>query len=424
MATKEPIKDTRTPKEKQTGQLAALLPVVGVPFMAVIFWALGGGAGTPASAAVATPVGINLALPEAGKADINASKLADDSRRDSTRNRELLVGTVVKADTAKDKMSFAVSADGATATPGTAAEQQVEAAKKQLALAQQLQQSAGTAPTTGAAPTASTGMVPGSGLTPQQQLMVAQEKQKRDMELLRTQQQIERINSQMNAAGAAASSASAASGGRPAVAVAAVIEPKKKPAAKTKAAVVNESDAVVSRFGNDAGQSSGASFQGFDATSGVETDANTLPAVIHEAQEVTNGSLVKMRLTDGAVVNGHKLAANTFIYGKCSLSGERLTIAIVSLKSGGNIFPANLEVYDVDGLQGLHIPGAISRDQAKMAGAQGVSGLDMMTMSSNPATMAAGVAVGAIKNVGSAKIRQVKVKLKAGYNIMLKVEKE
>ena len=131
-----------------------------------------------------------------------------------------------------------------------------------------------------------------------------------------------------------------------------------------------------------------------------------------------------MRLTDAAVVNGHKLAANTFIYGKCSLSGERLTIAIQSLKSGGNIFPATLEVYDVDGLQGLHIPGAISRDQAKQAGAQGISGVDMMTMSTNPATMAAGVAVGAIKNVGSAKVRQVKVKLKAGYNIMLKVEKE
>ena len=421
MATKEPLKDTRTPKEKQQGQMALLLPVVGVPFMAVMFWALGGGAATPANAAVATTVGINMDLPKAGVTNITENKLASSVRQDTTRNRDLLVGTVTKPDTAKGQMAFGLAADGSTATPGTAADKQVEEAKKQLALAQQLQQNPGTAPGAAAPPVVGTA----SSLTPQQQLMLAQEKQKRDMELLRTQQQIERINSQMNAAGAAASSASAASGGRPAVAVAAVVEPKKKPAApKTKAAVVNESDAVVSRFGNDAGQSSGASFQGFDANSGVETDANTLPAVIHESQEVTNGSLIKMRLTDAAVVNGHKLAANTFIYGKCSLSGERLTIAIQSLKSGGNIFPATLEVYDVDGLQGLHIPGAISRDQAKQAGAQGISGVDMMTMSTNPATMAAGVAVGAIKNVGSAKVRQVKVKLKAGYNIMLKVEKE
>ena len=421
MATKEPLKDTRTKKEKQEGQMALLLPVVGVPFLAVMFWALGGGAATPANAAVATTAGINMDLPKAGVTSITENKLASLARQDTTRNRDLLVGTVTKPDTAKRQMAFALAADGSTATPGTAADKQVEEAKKQLALAQQLQQNPGAAPVAAAPAVVGTS----SSLTPQQQLMLAQEKQKRDMELLRTQQQIERINSQMNAAGAAASSASAASGGRPAVAVAAVVEPKKKPAApKTKAVVVNESDAVVSRFGNDAGQASGASFQGFDANSGVETDANTLPAVIHESQEVTNGSLVKMRLTDAAVVNGHKLAANTFIYGKCSLSGERLTIAIQSLKSGGNIFPATLEVYDVDGLQGLHIPGAISRDQAKQAGAQGISGVDMMTMSTNPATMAAGVAVGAIKNVGSAKVRQVKVKLKAGYNIMLKVEKE
>lgn len=421
MATAEPFKDPRTAKQKQLGQKAVLLPIVGVPFMAVLFWALGGGAGTPASAAVATTTGINLDLPAAGTTAINASKLADNSRTDTTRNRDLLVGTVSKTDTAKDKMAFGLAAEGAPATPGTAAEQQVEAAKKQLALAQQLQQGSGNAPGTAAPAVVGTT----SSLTPQQQLAVAQEKQKRDMELLRTQQQIERINSQMNAATSAASSVSAASGGRPAVAVAAVVEPKKKAAPRTKALVVNESDAVVSRFGNDGGQQGGgASFQGFDASSGTETDANTLPAVIHESQEVTNGSLVKMRLTEPAVVNGHKLAANTFIYGKCSLSGERLTIAIQSLKSGGNIFPASLEVYDVDGLQGLHIPGAISRDQAKQAGAQGVSGLDMMTMSTNPATMAAGVAVGAIKNVGSAKIRQVKVKLKAGYNLMLKVDKE
>jgi conjugative transposon TraM protein len=421
MATTDPTQQKQqSNKDAQKGKMALFLPVVGVPFMAVIFWTLGGGAGTPANAAVATQVGINMELPKAGTTSITESKIASSNRQDTTRNRDLLIGNVPKTDTAaKGQMSFALAPDGASATPGTAADKQVEEAKRQLALAQQLQQGSST-PAASAAP----GYVPGSGLTPEQQLAVAKEKQKRDMELMRSQQQIERLNSQMLAASGAASSASAASGGRPAVAAVAVVEPKKKITPKTKALVVNQSDAVVSHFGNDAAQQGGASFQGFDATSGLETDANTLPAVIHESQEVTNGSLVKMRLTEAAVVNGHKLAANTFIYGKCSMSGERLSIAIVSLKSGGNIFPASLEVYDVDGLEGLHIPGAISRDQAKQAGAQGVNGLDMMTMSSNPATMAAGVAVSAIKNVGSAKIRQVKVKLKAGYNIMLKVEKE
>lgn len=88
------------------------------------------------------------------------------------------------------------------------------------------------------------------------------------------------------------------------------------------------------------------------------------------------------------------------------------------------MFPAALEVYDVDGLEGLHIPGAITRDAAKQAGAESLGAADMMTMSANPATAAAGVAVSAVKGIGQKKIRLVKVRLKAGYNVMLKVDKE
>ena len=88
------------------------------------------------------------------------------------------------------------------------------------------------------------------------------------------------------------------------------------------------------------------------------------------------------------------------------------------------MFPAALEVYDVDGLEGLHIPGAITRDAAKQAGAEGLGAADMMTMSADPAMAAAGVAVSAVKGIGQKKIRLVKVRLKAGYNVMLKVDKD
>lgn len=187
-----------------------------------------------------------------------------------------------------------------------------------------------------------------------------------------------------------------------------------------------DDDAIVSRLGsNGTGRRRTASFRGLDGGSNpAAPDANTLPAVIHESQEVVSGSLVKMRLTEAAVVNGHRLAANTFIYGKCALAGERLTITIETLKSGSSIFPAALEVYDVDGLAGLHIPGAITRDASKQAGADALGAADMMTMSGDPATAAAGVAVNAVKGLGQRKIRLVKVRLKAGYNIMLKVDKE
>jgi conjugative transposon TraM protein len=406
-------------KKKRAGELAAFAPIMVVPCLAGFFWIFGGGAGTPANAtAAASAGGINTELPQAVKGTIPDSKLQTKTNlEDSLRNRDLL-GGLVPADTSKTKVAMGFGAN----EPGSAnaaTEATIAQATKQLEDAKKLQMQNDAAPANSGSSHSSAAPASSSSLTPQQQQAFAQEKKKRDEDLQRTQDQIARVNRDMQAANAAASAAS-----RPAPVAAVAVEPKKK-VVKTKALSVNEADGVVSSFGTDAAApSQQAAFQGFNSESGGEKDMNTLSAVIHDSQEVTSGSLVKMRLTDAAIVDGHRLPANTFIYGKCSLSGERLTINIQTLKSGNNIFPAALEVYDMDGLQGLHIPRALSRDQAKQAGAQGISGADMMTMSSNPATMAAGVAVGAIKNIGTAKIRQVKVKLKAGYNLMLKVDKE
>jgi conjugative transposon TraM protein len=406
-------------KKKRTGELAAFAPIIVAPALAGFFWIFGGGAGTPANATAATTTGgLNTELPQAVKGTIPDSKLqTKTNREDSLRNRDLF-GGLVTADTSKAKpaMGFGANEPGSAAA---ATDQTVALAAKQLEETKRLQMQASSPPvsSSGSSASSSPARSSSSSLTPQEQQAFAVDKKRREEDLQRTQENIARVNRDMLAANAAASVAS-----RPAAVVPAV-EPKKK-VAKTKAQTVNEADGVVSHFGTDAAPQQQATFQGFNSESGAENDVNTLSAVIHDSQEVTNGSLVKMRLTDAAVVDGHRLPANSFIYGKCSLSGERLTISIQTLKSGNNIFPAALEVYDMDGLQGLHIPRALSRDQAKQAGAQGISGADMMTMSSNPATMAAGVAVGAIKNIGTAKIRQVKVKLKAGYNLMLKVDKE
>lgn len=397
MATKPTERDAQF---YRTRKMATFLPLVGVPFLAVMFWVFGGGT---AAAVAAAPVqaGINTELPSAGKATITTSKLeAYAAPIDSLRNRGLLDA---KIDTAKGGLAYGVGASGQPSGQASA-DQSVLAAQKQLAAVQAAQQGTGQPGGTGV-----------SALTPEQQMALMRSEQQRQLDEQRTQMQLERLNAQTMAT--ASTGGSAAAVAQPATPV------KKKPV--TKALIVDE-DAVVSSLGNGHSRSrrQAASFNGFDSESEAGVDANTLPAVIHESQEVVSGSLVKMRLTEPAVVNGHRLAANTFIYGKCSLAGERLSITIESLKSGNNIFPASLEVYDVDGLEGLHIPGAITRDASKQAGADAMGAADVMLMSANPATAAAGVAVNAVKGLGQKKIRLVKVRLKAGYQVMLKVDKE
>ncbi|AMJ66038.1 conjugative transposon protein TraM [Hymenobacter sp. PAMC 26628] len=381
----------------RTRKMATFIPVVGVPFLAVLFWLGDGGKGATAGAAPAT-AGINTDLPQAGTSTITASKLeAYAAPVDSLRNRDL-----VSARPDTGRAGGLTSGVGANSQPGKVpADQAVVAAQQQLAAAQAAQRSSGPVATGGTA-----------SLSPEQQMELMRSQHQRELDEARTQAALERINAQaMTGSG----------GGVPAARPLAAVAVKKQPA--TRARMVDE-DAVVSRLGsNGSGRKRTASFQGL-ASEGAGADANTLPAVIHESQEVVSGSLVKMRLTESAVVNGHQLAANTFIYGKCSLAGERLNINIATLKSGSSIFPAALEVYDVDGLEGLHIPGAITRDASKQAGADALGAADMMTMSADPATAAAGVAVNAVKGLGQKKIRLVKVRLKAGYNLMLKVDKD
>jgi hypothetical protein len=398
MATATPSRDAQF---YRTRKMATFLPVVGVPFLAVMFYLGGGGSGPPAQAQN-TGSGFNTTLPKAEQAAITSSKLeAYASPVDTLRNRGLVAA---RLDTARAAgLSYAVGADGRPG-PNGSVDRSVAEAQQQLIAAQQAQLNGG-----GANPAAQPAPRPGA-LTPGEQMQLMRSGHERELSEARAQARMAALLAQSSSASGAAPRAEAA------------VPKKKKPSTRLR---VNDEDAVVSRLGsNGPERRRTASFHGFDAESGSAGDANTLPAVIHESQEVVSGSLVKMRLTEPAIINGHPLPANTFIYGKCSLMGERLSIAIETLKSGSSVFPAALAVYDVDGLEGLHIPGAITRDAAKQAGAEGLGAADVMTLSADPAMAAAGVAVSAVKGLGQKKMRLVKVRLKAGYHVLLKVDQE
>ncbi|QNE42165.1 conjugative transposon protein TraM (plasmid) [Hymenobacter sp. NBH84] len=316
------------------------------------------------------PSGFNTTLPTAEKGSITASKLeAYASPVDTLRNRGLVDARLDTA--AGSGLSYSIGADGKPGPNGSVDKSVVEA-QQQLIAAQQAQLNGGTTPGAAADPAAAPG-----ALTPQEQLELMRSQHERELAEKDAQLQMAQLLAQSNSGGGGVARPTA-----PAVA-------KARKKARTRANVVDE-DAVVSRLGGGGtGRRRTASFTGLDDGHAATEDANTLPAVIHESQEVVSGSLVKMRLTESAVVNGRTLPANTFIYGKCSLAGERLNISIETLKTGNRVFPVALEVYDVDGLEGLHIPGAITRDAAKQAGADGLNAADAITMSADP-TLARG----------------------------------
>ncbi len=80
----------------------------------------------------------------------------------------------------------------------------------------------------------------------------------------------------------------------------------------------------------------------------------------------------------------------------------------------------SLKVYDLDGLEGIYIPGAITRDAAKQASAQSIQDVQLYSMDNSLGVQAATAGIEAAKGLFSKKSKLIKVTVKAGYQILLK----
>ncbi|HVW96790.1 MAG TPA: conjugative transposon protein TraM [Mucilaginibacter sp.] len=151
---------------------------------------------------------------------------------------------------------------------------------------------------------------------------------------------------------------------------------------------------------------------------------NAIEAVVHESQTVVNGSTIKLRLVNNVFINGVLLPKDNFIYGEVALNGDRLNIKINSIRYQQSIFPVALSVYDIDGIAGIYIPGAITRDVAKESADQSIQNLGFTSYSPSLGAQAATAGISAAKSLFSHKVRLVKVTVKAGYHVLLRDEKQ
>ncbi len=165
-------------------------------------------------------------------------------------------------------------------------------------------------------------------------------------------------------------------------------------------------------------------FYPFEETTSEAAVQNAVEAFIHETQTVVNGSTVKLRLGNAIFINGVLIPKDHFFFGIAALKGERLTIKINSLRYDNSIFPVDLSVYDMDGLEGVYIPGAISRDVAKASADRSIQTLGVASIDDSWGSQAAGMGIEAAKNLLSKKVKLVKVVVKAGYQVLIRDEKQ
>lgn len=150
-----------------------------------------------------------------------------------------------------------------------------------------------------------------------------------------------------------------------------------------------------------------------------DQNETAIPAVVHETQALVSGATLKLRLTEDVFINGIRIPAGTFIYGLCSLDGERLTVDVKHIRYRNSLLPVNLSVFDIDGITGIRIPGAISRDAAKQGMTNGIQSMDFYNMDPSLGAQAASAGIQTFKSLLGNKAKLIKATVRAGYPVLL-----
>jgi conjugative transposon TraM protein len=160
-------------------------------------------------------------------------------------------------------------------------------------------------------------------------------------------------------------------------------------------------------------------FFGVNESNTVDKAPTAIEAEVYDAQTLVSGSVIKLKLIKDIYVNGVLVPKNQFIHGTCALNGERLHVEINSIRSGTSIYPVSLSVFDLDGLEGIHVPGAIARDVAKQSSNQALQDIQLGTLDPSIGVQAASAGIETVKKLVSKKTKLIKVSVKAGYKVLL-----
>ena len=161
-------------------------------------------------------------------------------------------------------------------------------------------------------------------------------------------------------------------------------------------------------------------FYSFNEVEKNENIQNNIEAIIPETQTLVAGATVKILLASDIYVHDIKIPKNSFVYGIAAMKEERLIITIRSLRYQTNILPVSLEVYDMDGMEGIYIPGSVNREVVKESSAEAVNSLGITNLDPSLTAQAAGVGIQAAKSLLSRKLKLTKITLREGYHILLR----
>ena len=151
---------------------------------------------------------------------------------------------------------------------------------------------------------------------------------------------------------------------------------------------------------------------------------NTLPVVVDHTTTLWEGNYVALRLLESAHIGELRIPRQSLLIAQAKLGGNRLHLLVKSLEIGGRIIPVKLSAYDLDGQEGIYIPGAEQVSALKEVGANigGSVGTSFTFASSAKDQIISEAARGVMQGASQLlqkKLRTLQVTLKGGYRLFL-----
>ena len=145
-----------------------------------------------------------------------------------------------------------------------------------------------------------------------------------------------------------------------------------------------------------------------------------IPAIIEGNQKVAQGAVVKLRLMDTIRIKDVIVPKNQLLFGFCNITNQRLLLNIKNIRLGSSIIPVDLSVFSLDGLMGINTPEAELGEAAGNGTSSALQGMQILTMEQSIGMQAAGAGLDAARSLLSKKVKRIRVKLKGGQAVLLR----
>jgi len=151
---------------------------------------------------------------------------------------------------------------------------------------------------------------------------------------------------------------------------------------------------------------------------------NTLSVVVDRTTTIRQGDFLRLRLAESARIEGMTLPPNTVLIAQSTIDGNRMKLHVTSVEHAGRILAVKLSAFDLDGQEGLAIPGSEEVTALKEVGAGvgGTIGTSFTFASSAKDQLIAEAARGVMQGASQLlqkKLRTVKVTVKSGHRLFL-----